>query len=144
MDINFSWMPTLAISNNAWFYASLFLKESIIIQEREKPNAEKDQLNIQLLSFAPIDREKIYPKMCMNRIMLIIEYMNEMYALKKLDNHFYHATSSFCIRILSRDICILFDIRRLVPWSDHSGVLQCTLVHCTKVLLCRRGFRIIC
>ena len=45
------------------------------------------------LSFSPIDREKVYPKMCMNRIMLMIEYMNEIYALKKLDNPFYPATS---------------------------------------------------
>jgi hypothetical protein len=44
--------------------------------KREKTNAEKDQLNIQLLSVAPIDREKVYRKMYMNRIMLIIEYMN--------------------------------------------------------------------
>ena len=58
----------------------------------KKKNSEKDQLNIQLLSFSPIDREKVYPKMCMNRIMLI-EYMNAIYALKKLDNHFYPATS---------------------------------------------------
>ena len=45
------------------------------------------------LVFPPIDREKAYPKMCMNRITLIIEYMNAIYALKKLDNHFYPATS---------------------------------------------------
>jgi len=35
-------------------------------------NSEKDQLNTQLLSFPPTNREKVYPKMCMNRIMLII------------------------------------------------------------------------
>jgi hypothetical protein len=29
----------------------------------------------------------------MNRIMLIIEYMNAIYALEKLDNHFYPATA---------------------------------------------------
>ena len=45
------------------------------------------------ITFSPIDREKVYPKMCMNRIMLMIEYMNEIYALKKLDNPFYPATS---------------------------------------------------
>jgi hypothetical protein len=55
--------------------------------------------------------------------MLIIEYMNAIYALKKLDNHFYPATSSFCIRIISSDICILYDIRLLVPWSGHSNVI---------------------
>jgi hypothetical protein len=33
----------------------------------------------------------------MNRIMLIIEYMNAIYALKKQDNNCYPATSSFCI-----------------------------------------------
>jgi hypothetical protein len=43
-------------------------------------------------------------------------------SLKKLDNHFYSATSSFCIRILSSDICLLYDIRLLVPWSGHSKV----------------------
>ena len=59
----------------------------------------------------------------MNRIMLIIEYMNEIYALKKLYNPFYPATSSFCIRILSSDICLLYDIRLLVPWSGHSKVV---------------------
>jgi hypothetical protein len=26
------------------------------------------------------NREKVYPKMCMNRIVLIIEYMNAIYA----------------------------------------------------------------
>jgi hypothetical protein len=88
-----------------------------------KKNSEKDQLNTQLLSFSPIDREKVYSKMCMNRIMLIIEYMNAIYALKKQDNHIYPATSSFCIRILSSDICILYDIRLPVPWSGHSKVL---------------------
>ncbi len=89
--------------------------------------------------------EKVYPKMWMNRIMLIIEYMNAIYALKKLDNHFYSATSSFCIRILSSDICILYDIRLLVPWSGYSKVSwHCTLVHCSKVLSIRRGFRILC
>ena len=35
-----------------------------------------------------------------------------------MDNHFYPVTSSFCIRILSSDICI----RLLVPWSGHSKV----------------------
>ena len=54
--------------------------------------------------------------------MLIIEYMNAIYALEKLDNHFYPATSSFCIRILSSDICILYDNRLLVPWSGQSNV----------------------
>ena len=50
---------------------------------REKKNSEKDQLNTQFkLSFSPINHEKVYPKMCMNRIMLIIEYMNAIYALK--------------------------------------------------------------
>ena len=47
-----------------------------------KKNAEKDQFITQLLSFSPTDCEKVYPKMCMNRIMLIIEYMNAIYALK--------------------------------------------------------------
>ena len=61
----------------------------------------------------------------MNRIMLIIVYMNAIYALKKLDNHFYPATSSFCIRILSSDICILYDVRLLVPWS---GKVFCILL----------------
>jgi hypothetical protein len=51
----------------------------------------------------------------MNRIMLIIEYMNAIYALKKLDNHFFPATRSFCIRLLSSDICILYDIVCLCP-----------------------------
>ena len=58
----------------------------------------------------------------MNSIMLIIEYMNAIYALKKLDNNFYPATSSFCIRIISSNICLLYDIRLLVPWSGHSKV----------------------
>jgi hypothetical protein len=53
----------------------------------EKKNLEKDQLNTQLLSFSPVDRETVYRKMCMNRIMLI-EYMKAIHALKKLDNHF--------------------------------------------------------
>ena len=41
---------------------------------------------------------------------------------KKLDNHFYPATSSLCIRILSSDICIIYDIRLLVPWSSNSNM----------------------
>jgi hypothetical protein len=61
-------------------------------------------------------------QICMNRIMRIIEYMNANYALKQMDNHVYPATSSFGIRILSSDICILYDIRLLVPWSGHSKV----------------------
>ena len=63
--------------------------------------------------------------MCMNRIMLIIEYMNAIYALEKLDNHFYPATSSFCIRILSSNICILYDIRLLVPWLCGRVIQMC-------------------
>jgi hypothetical protein len=65
--------------------------------------------------------------MCMNRIMLIIQYMNVIYALKKLDNQLYPATSSCCIRILSSDICMQYDIPLLVLyllvlWSGFSKV----------------------
>jgi hypothetical protein len=67
-----------------------------------------------------IDRAKVYPIRCMNRIILLIGYMNAIYALKKLDNNFYPAINPFCIRILCSDICILDHIRLLVPWSGHS------------------------
>ena len=67
----------------------------------------------------------------MNRIMLMIEYMNAIYALKKLDNNFYPATSSFCIRILNSDNCILYAIRLLV--RSFKGVLHCTLLKASEL-----------
>lgn len=79
-------------------YASLLLKESKLLY-----------------------REKVYPKVCMNRIILIIGYMNVIYALKKLGDHFYPATSS---SILNSYICILCDMCRLEPWSGHSKVIS--------------------
>ena len=48
-----------------------------------------------------------------------------------MDNHFYPATSSFYIRLLGSDICILYDIRLLVPWSDHSKRVFCILLWLT-------------
>jgi hypothetical protein len=64
----------------------------------------------------------LHPREAYTAEMRIIEYMNANYALKQMDTHFYPATSSFGIRILSSDICILYDIRLLVPWLGHSKV----------------------
>jgi hypothetical protein len=53
---------------------------------------------------------------------------------KKLDNHCYPATSSFCIRILSSDICILYDIRLLVPWLCGRVIQSCFALYSGSLL----------
>jgi hypothetical protein len=74
--------------------------------------------------------------MTLPRIILIIEYMNAIYALKQMDNHFYPATSSFGIRILSSDICILYDIRLLVPWLCGRVIQMCFALYSGSRLYC--------
>ena len=66
----------------------------------------------------------------MNRIMLIIEYMNAIYALKKQDNNCYPATSSFCIEYSV--VIVVYTIRYSSAGAlvgSFKGVLHCTLVH---------------
>ena len=110
-----------------------------------KTKSEKDQLNTQLLSFSPIDRGKVYHKMCMNRIMLIIEYMNVIYALKNWIIIFILQLAHF---IYEYSVVIFVYYTLFVCWCPGRVIQsQCFALYSgalLKVLLCRRGFRILC